>query len=1260
MRISLPKAKKLEAKERLEVVLQVVEKNKPVSRVCKRVGISRDFFYKLKKQYFEAGESRKEKLKALEPRRKWIRRGRQLSGNQIKQIIKVVLKNPEYGIPKILEQIQANNRKKIVSHGGIQTFLLKLDLNTKEKRKAFTKWAQSLPKGQVLDLVLMAVRRYKSRETLTPAERLKAVRLVDDGTQIAQVCRCFQIGRKNFYKWYQRYHQSVPGREYQAVTNKKPVVKRYWRQATNKQIEAVLKIVVKHPEYSTHRVSAALPKIAGRPTLGNHGVQNAFKRLNLNTYEKRLAYAQTHVPTITPVARGLDRLRPIFGKIPVISAIPPPTREKFTSAFPPFVFSLFFSIVFSTIFIYWLGIISQAPTPRVKLGLFCASVSFLIGGFFFAYSMKYYFTLALVLSFSRQPSEEGGGYTIGLNGKLNGNHKNGNGGNWLLKIFGLGNGNGNGLSTSFDKTQDKDSGLNGKNGLVQAGGLQPSLEHIKLKRYPFVSIHLPFYNEKKVAERILEACVSMDYSGQTSQANFEIIVCDDSTDETVEIVEKFAKKWNSKLSTQGVNRGPIIKVIHRKTREGFKGGALREALKASDPRTEFVVVFDADFVPYPDTLTLFLKYFQVNGLDLSKKRFHTLKTDDGEWKAGVEDRKQKTESNIAVVGGYQWHVLNKSENLITKGVRAEYAGSYVIERPGRELLGALKQISGSVYMIRADLLKKVGWGTSITEDFELTLRLYAQGYKVIYTPYIQAPAECVSTLKRLIRQRMRWAEGHSNNIKKMFWRLMFGRWVKKTDDRGPASPAGRRKTEVEDGKQKTEKVWVSSPLTFAEKLELLYLSPYYLQAAFFMVGTFCWLMADVVFRARLPFWTSLWGWSLVLTNFLCLPLVNVVGLFLEESEEKDYVGLFSFIGLSYILVPFQAYASVKGFIEKEEGPWFRTPKTGRITDIFTRGKFYRWVTGILPRRRPIVAPAAQGVAKKDLGLNPYLALTTANNRFDGFKIRRKRRRWVSKAALVVLLIFSVTLFMISHNVSIVQATSIIETLYIESTPSNVLSATLSYQLVENSTQACDTSGTSAKPGKKVQWTQFIPGIQNLSSASPCPASATGTGWIYDTPFDTNGKLDEDFTIYYYDNDTANNIGGIRACFYRVEVSDVDGSLTSSYLFPTGNLDSADMWDAGNTNLTAGFTDPCGGGCTFTGAQKYLYVDFYVDSDGSGGVATATMYFGTGQCGANNPAIVIDSFVIPENILLIAIVAPFIPLMVMWMKKRKARRLAINK
>jgi hypothetical protein len=71
----------------------------------------------------------------------------------------------------------------------------------------------------------------------------------------------------------------------------------------------------------------------------------------------------------------------------------------------------------------------------------------------------------------------------------------------------------------------------------------------------------------------------------------------------------------------------------------------------------------------------------------------------------------------------------------------------------------------------------------------------------------------------------------------------------------------------------------------------------------------------------------------MLSNALCLPLMNLTGLFLERAQLRDVRGVGSAIVLSYLLAPFQAVAALKGLIEKDEGPWYRTPKTGRVTEL---------------------------------------------------------------------------------------------------------------------------------------------------------------------------------------------------------------------------------------------------------------------------------------------------------------------------------------
>jgi len=473
------------------------------------------------------------------------------------------------------------------------------------------------------------------------------------------------------------------------------------------------------------------------------------------------------------------------------------------------------------------------------LGMIFAFLALAIGGFFFLYAIRYYISILFVLApwVGRGAKEM---YPEGNNSKNNEDP--------------------NGFSHRFANNNFNHSpAANGGSPLNYGGDVAP-----------FVSIHLPFYNERNVADRILAACASLDYP------NYEVVVVDDSTDETIETLKRWADH-------------PRVKVIHREERTGFKGGALNVALDNTNPDAKFVVIYDADFVPPPDILQRFLYYFNGNS-------------------GGQQDR-------VAAVQGYQWHILNNKENWLTRGIRAEYSGSYLVERAFQQYLGNMKMIAGSVYMIRADLLRAYRWSESLTEDWELTLRLYEDGYKVKYTPYVATPAECPSSLPRLIRQRMRWAEGHTFNVRRQFWRVMR-----------------------------------SSALSLREKLEFLYYTPYYLQSVLLILGTAFWVAAELM-NAHLPWWTATLGWALLLSNLFALPLMNLSGLFLEMRARRDLSGSLIMIPLTFIVAPFQAYACLKGLFERSEGGWQRTLKTGKITEPLLALKLRKRLERIFARTR---------------------------------------------------------------------------------------------------------------------------------------------------------------------------------------------------------------------------------------------------------------------------------------------------------------------
>ncbi|MGI0080465.1 MAG: glycosyltransferase [Nitrososphaerales archaeon] len=357
---------------------------------------------------------------------------------------------------------------------------------------------------------------------------------------------------------------------------------------------------------------------------------------------------------------------------------------------------------------------------------------------------------------------------------------------------------------------------------------------------PFVSVLLPTYNEANVVSRLLHACTTLDYP------DYEVIVIDDSTDGTLAELQK----WKSH---------PRLKIIHRKERVGWKGGALNEGLRNLNPRSTHVIVFDADFVPPGDIITRFLKHFE--------------------------------KPEVEVVQGYQKHDLNSDENWITKGIRIFHSTAYRIDLEARGRLNAFVPIMGSVFMTRTQLLQEMKFEHDITEDYNLALRLYLQGYNVKYDSSLSASGECPSTLPRVFRQIGRWAEGTTRNSRTYFWRVMK-----------------------------------SKKMSLREKLDFLFCGFSYLSSLVLLIVTVMGLLNLPYLAASMnePFMAVA-----VVLSTVALPsavVVQCAGLYKDSkfSELKTVpFGLF----LSYIITPVISYYALKGLFLKQK-TFVRTFKTG--------------------------------------------------------------------------------------------------------------------------------------------------------------------------------------------------------------------------------------------------------------------------------------------------------------------------------------------
>jgi len=100
---------------------------------------------------------------------------------------------------------------------------------------------------------------------------------------------------------------------------------------------------------------------------------------------------------------------------------------------------------------------------------------------------------------------------------------------------------------------------------------------------PRVTVQLPMFNERYVAERLIDCICKLKYPPE----KLDIQVLDDSTDETVEVVRDLVERYAA--------LGHPISYHHRNNREGFKAGALQEGMKTA--KGELIAIFDADFTP---------------------------------------------------------------------------------------------------------------------------------------------------------------------------------------------------------------------------------------------------------------------------------------------------------------------------------------------------------------------------------------------------------------------------------------------------------------------------------------------------------------------------------------------------------------------------------------------------------------------------------------------------------------------------------------
>ena len=253
-----------------------------------------------------------------------------------------------------------------------------------------------------------------------------------------------------------------------------------------------------------------------------------------------------------------------------------------------------------------------------------------------------------------------------------------------------------------------------------------------LERWPSLTVQLPLFNEPNVAARLIDAVAQLEYFGA-----LDVQVLDDSTDDTPAIVDERVAHWRA--------RGVRIAHIRRDSRDGYKAGALAHGLHLSD--AELLAVFDADFVPAPDTLVRMVPH--------------------------VRDR-------VGMVQA-RWTHLNRDRSMLTR-VQALYLDAhFAIESAARHFGGRFFNFNGTAGIWRREAIEDAGgWSSStLTEDLDLSYRAQMAGWRFVFLPDVEVPAELPAVLSGFQEQQHRWAKGSVQTARNILPRLLRGEFERK-------------------------------------------------------------------------------------------------------------------------------------------------------------------------------------------------------------------------------------------------------------------------------------------------------------------------------------------------------------------------------------------------------------------------------------------------------------------------------------------------
>lgn len=241
--------------------------------------------------------------------------------------------------------------------------------------------------------------------------------------------------------------------------------------------------------------------------------------------------------------------------------------------------------------------------------------------------------------------------------------------------------------------------------------------------FPSCTIMIPAHNEAKVIGKTIEAMLRLEYPPDRLRI---LVINDGSTDETASVVQGY------------VSGDPRVVLFTVPPGEGGRGKSRALNIGLRQVQSDIIAIYDADNTPAPNALR-YLAAQLISDKELG-----------------------------AVIGKFR--TVNKDATLLTRFINIETLSFQSILQAGRWQMHNISTLPGTNFVIWTDLVRSLdGWDEeALTEDSELSIRIYEKGYKIKFIPYAVTYEQEPQEWKVWLRQRMRWVRGNNYVIGKFF------------------------------------------------------------------------------------------------------------------------------------------------------------------------------------------------------------------------------------------------------------------------------------------------------------------------------------------------------------------------------------------------------------------------------------------------------------------------------------------------------------